>query len=261
MASKGNTPRLSVLMPAYNEADTIYQNIREVETALKRARLDYEIIVIDDGSHDTTQRETRRRATENRRVKSVRLARNAGKGQALQAGFRACRGELVVFLDADLDLPPAQVADYVKLMEEEDADLVIGAKMHPDSQLQYPLHRRIVSRCYSLIILLLFTLPLRDTQTGLKLFRRRVLVRVFPVMMVKRYAFDLELLVLAHYLRYRIIEAPVEIVSRRPMGRIRLRDYYVTGNDTLAVFYRLWIRRYYQKRLGKRMTGRKGKPN
>ena len=239
-------------MPAYNEEGHIYDNVREVEKALAKARLDFEIVVVDDGSADGTYREAARRARATPRVKAVRLADNAGKGQALRAGFGAARGELVAFLDADLDLPPRQVAEYVKRLEREDADVVCAAKMHPESKLAYPAGRRFVSRIYSLIVLVLFSLPLRDTQTGLKLFRRRVLERVFPVMLVKRYAFDLELLVLANYLHYRILEAPVEVVSRRPMGRIKLRDFYVTGNDTLAIFYRLRIRKYYQKRLGGR---------
>ncbi len=244
--------KLSVLVPAYNEAGNIYRNIREIERALKTGGLDYELIVVDDGSGDDTYREIRRRVKETPRVKGLRLNCNVGKGQALRAAFKLSRGELVAFLDADLDLPPDQLVDYVKIMEREDAEVVSGAKMHPESKLEYPLGRSIVSRCYSLIVLMFFSLPLRDTQTGLKLFRRRVLARIFPVMMVKRYAFDLELLVLAHYLRYRIIEAPVRIVSRRPMGRIKLHDYYVTGNDTLAVFYRLRIKRYYQRKLGGR---------
>lgn len=239
-------------MPAYNEEERIYENIREVEQALRQGGLDYEIVIVDDGSEDNTYREVARRAKENKRVKALRMEKNAGKGQALRTAFAACGGELVAFLDADLDLPPRQVVDYVKLMRGQDADLVSGAKMHPRSKLVYPLGRRIVSRIYSFVVFVLFSLPIRDTQTGIKLFRRRVLERVFPLMLVKRYAFDLELLVLANYLRYRIVEAPVQVISRRPMGRIKLRDYYVTGNDTLAIFYRLRVRKYYQKKLGNR---------
>ena len=246
------SPALSVIMPAYNEGERIHANLREVEKRLAAQKLDFEIVVVDDGSADNTFAECRRRAKQSKRVRAVRLKQNAGKGQALRRGFAVSRGELVAFLDADLDLPPQQLGDYIRRMERYDAELVIGAKMHPESKLVYPLHRRLVSRVYFFLVMLLFALPLRDTQTGIKLFRRRVLERVFPAMMVKRYAFDLELLVLANYLGYRIIQAPVQLVSRRPMGRIKWRDYYVTGNDTLAVFYRLRIKRYYQKKLGVR---------
>jgi len=93
----------------------------------------------------------------------------------------------------------------------------------------------------------LFGLPLRDTQTGLKVYEFKVLEKVFPKVLCKRYAYDLELLVNANHLGYKVVEAPVVLNFRRPKkwGRIGFNDLYLTGIDTLAIFYRMHILRYY----------------
>jgi len=92
---------------------------------------------------------------------------------------------------------------------------------------------------------LLFQLPLRDTQTGLKLFRREVLKKVFPKVLVKRYAFDLELLVLAHHCGFSIAESPVIVEYRGKFGHIGLRSVFNIWWDTMAIFYRLHLKMHY----------------
>lgn len=132
-------------------------------------------------------------------------------------------------------------------MNKEKADVVIGSKKHPESELDYPRQRKFISNIYFLLIKILFSLPIKDTQTGLKLFKHEVLKRVFPKVLVKRYAFDLELLVNIHHSGYKIVEAPVTLNYQRRMGRIRLKDLYHTGMDTLAIFYRMHILRHYDR--------------
>jgi hypothetical protein len=97
------------------------------------------------------------------------------------------------------------------------------------------------------LVRLLFNLPCHDTQTGLKLFRKEVVERVFPRILVKQFAFDLEVLVNAHRLGYRIAEAPIVLSSKRRFGRIGLRAIFTTFWDTLAVFYRMHILKYYDR--------------
>jgi hypothetical protein len=93
----------------------------------------------------------------------------------------------------------------------------------------------------------MFGLPVRDTQTGIKLFKTEVLRRVFPRVLVKRFAFDIEVLANAHRLGYRIVEAPVTLHFQRPFGRISLNDVYCIYKDTCAIYYRMYILRYYDK--------------
>lgn len=242
---------ISVLMPAYNESGHIYGNIRETWRVLSRTKCSFEIVVVDDGSTDSTFEEARRAARDLDNgpgaVKVVRYGLNSGKGGALKEGFRSVTGDYVVFLDSDLDLHPSQLHGLFKTMRNRRADVVIGSKHHPDSKLDYPGYRKFISRTYALILKVLFNLPLRDTQTGLKVFDYRVLERVFPRVLCKRYAYDLEILVNADRLGYRVVEAPVVLNFRRPMkfGRIGFGDLYATGMDTLAIFYRMHILRYY----------------
>lgn len=239
-----DTP-LSILMPAHNLEAVIANNIRRVHAFFTRCQVPFEILVIDDGSSDATANQIRLTAQELPTVRGLFLERNMGKGAALRAGFEQCQGEFILFLDADLDLPPEQVTAFFEVMERTSADAVIGSKRHPHSRLHYPLLRRIVSAGYSLFIKLAFGLPLRDTQTGLKLFRRAPLAFAFPRMLVKAFAFDLELLALIHHRGFSIAEAPVHLEFHSTLGGLSFHAIRSVLNDTLAVFYRLHLLRYY----------------
>ena len=112
--------------------------------------------------------------------------------------------------------------------------------------LDYPFQRRLLSTGYSLMIKALFDLSVYDTQTGLKLFRHDVLEEVFPRILSKRYAFDLEVLVNAHHRGYKVAEAPIILNFKRDrFGRIGFREIKPIAVDTAAIFYRLRILKYY----------------
>lgn len=240
-------PQVSVLMPAYNEGPRIRANIAAVNRMFKAMGRSFEVVVVDDGSGDWTFEEAKAGAKGLRHVTVKRHEVNQGKGWALKEAFRLCRGEWVVFLDSDLDIDPSQLEIFFKIQQEEAADVVIGSKRHPLSKIKYPMKRRIVSAGYFFLVKLLFQLPLRDTQTGLKLFRREVLKAVFPKVLVKRYAFDLELLVLSHHLGFKIAEAPVVVEYRGKFGHIGASSIFNVWWDTMAVFYRLKVKKYYDK--------------
>jgi cellulose synthase/poly-beta-1,6-N-acetylglucosamine synthase-like glycosyltransferase len=175
----------------------------------------------------------------------VKLDQNRGKGEALRQGFYKATGKLIFFLDADMDIPPEQIGVLLSTMELDHADVVIGSKLHPQSRVDYPIYRRIISLIYFTITRILFGLPVRDTQTGLKVFRREVLEMCMPRMLVKSFAYDLELLAMAHHFGFHVTEAPVIIEYRPKYGNIPVRVFKTTANDTLAIFYRLHILNYY----------------
>lgn len=241
--------KISVIMPAYNEGHHIYDNLRETHKALKKSHCAFEIILVDDGSKDNTYSEVRRSSTNFGNIIPVKVFHNCGKGHALKEGFQHVTGDFIIFLDADLDLHPEQVYQMFRVMRDENADVVVGSKYHKKSQLNYPVSRMIFSRIYALWLKMLFGLPLRDTQTGLKIFKYDVLAKVFPVVLCKRYAFDVELLANAHHAGYKVVESPIVLNYRRDMkwGRIGFKDMYYMGLDTLAIFYRMYILRYYAR--------------
>lgn len=234
-------------MPAFNEAEAIKKNVLETINTFKGFGKDFEIIVIDDGSTDNTWQEIKELAEKFKEVKITRNMQNYGKGRALKKGFRFTTGDYVVFLDSDIDLHPAQIETFFDIMKLDNVDIVIGSKRHPNSILNYPLERRIISNVYFFFIKIMFGLPIKDTQTGLKLFKYEVLKRIFPKIVVKAFAFDLEILANAHRLGYKIAEAPVHIDSKREFGRIGMVEIFETWIDTLAIFYRMHIIRYYDK--------------
>lgn len=237
--------RVSVIIPAYNEGAFISSSLEEIVRTFDEFGCDYEVIVIDDGSTDNTLSQTLKFSEKRQNVKVKRNMENYGKGRALKKAFRYTTGEYVVFLDADLDLHPAQVSVLFDVMKLDGADVVIGSKLHPNSIVEYPFSRKIISFIYFLIIKLLFGLPIHDTQTGIKVFKAKVLREVFPKIIVKKFAFDLELLANVQRLKYKIAEAPVVMIQRRKYGRLGLKAMWQTGWDTLAVFYRMNILKYY----------------
>lgn len=238
--------RISVIMPAYNEAGRIRDSIVRTHRQLCKMISDFEIVAVDDGSSDGTGKILEKLYLELAQLKIVKWKKNLGKGEALRQGFYQAKGDLVFFLDGDMDLPPEQMNVLLETMQNERADVVIGSKMHSDSKVDYPFYRRVVSFVYFTITKILFGLPVRDTQTGLKVFRREVLEKCMPRMLVKAFAYDLELLVIAHHFGFRIEEAPV-IVEYRPKydGYIPFETIQKTAIDTLAIFYRINILHYY----------------
>lgn len=238
--------KISVIIPAYNEAGLITESLNETLRVFNDFGCHYELIVVDDGSSDATFENALKVSRQHSNIIVKQLKTNRGKGRALKVGFRLCRGEYVVFLDADMELHPAQLQTFFDIMRLDEADVVIGSKRHPNSRLNYPAERKIVSSVYFFLIKIFFGLPIRDTQTGLKLFKHEVLKRVFPRILVKAFGYDLEILVNVHQLGYRIAEAPIVLDTQR-YGRIGMNSIWITWRDTMAIWYRAYILRYYDR--------------
>ena len=237
--------RLSVILPVFNLAAEIRGNLEKVETVLRRTGLAYELIPVDDGSSDGTAEALREWAAPEAGRRPVLLDRNGGKGNALKAGFKASRGELILLLDGDLDILPGYLPGFLETMERTHADIVIGSKRHPKSRVRYPWHRRLASAVYFGLVRMFIGMPITDTQTGMKLFRRNVLGEALDRMLVKTYAFDLELLAIAFGRGAKIAEAPVAIRFGDKFGALSPRTVRQMSLDSLAVFYRLRLLNYY----------------
>lgn len=247
--------KVSVIIPAHNEEGRISQSIAETIRTFDEFNCLYEIIIVDDGSTDKTFEEAKEIGRRHKHVSVKKNWENYGKGRAVKKGCRYAEGDYIVFLDADMDLHPGQLQTFMDIMRLDDADVVIGSKMHPNSVLDYPRDRKIMSLVYYWLVKLLFGLPVHDTQTGLKIFKSKVIRKVLPRLLVKKFAFDLELLANAHRLGFKIAEAPVVLDSKRKFDRIGLRAIFQTTWDTLAVFYRMKIMRYYDRISDRRGNG------
>lgn len=235
--------KLSVIVPAYREARRIHENLGKLLRELDLLGRTYEVIVVSDGNTDETAREAERVVSPH--IKVIEYNRNMGKGYAVRCGVANSSGELVMFIDADMELDPRYVRGFIAVMESFDCDAVVGSKRHPMSNVQYPVARRFQSVVYQLLIRALFRIRVRDTQTGLKLFRRKVLEEVVPLLAIKRFAFDLELLVVARQLGYKkVMEAPIDLAYKFDSTADLKATWHVLW-DTAAIFYRLHFLRYY----------------
>jgi len=242
--------RLSVVMPVYNLASEIADNLAKTAELFESHGVRAELVPVDDGSSDGTASELRRAAErkyEHVVVRPVICEKNGGKGAALRTGFEASTGEYVMLLDGDLDIHPKQTPWFFDQMVKKGVDIVIGSKRHRRSVVQYPWHRRIVSWVYFTLVRIFIGLPITDTQTGMKLFKRKVLGEALGRMLVKTYAFDLELLAIAHQRGAKIAEAPVVIRFGNKFGALKTNTVKTMALDSLAVFYRLRVLRYYAK--------------
>lgn len=240
--------KISIIIPAYNEASHIAANLEEIIRTFNDFGCRYEIVIVDDGSRDGTFEELKKTAKKHSHIIVKRNQRNFGKGRAIKKGVRFATGGYIVLLDADMDLHPGQIQTFFDIMRLNEADAVIGSKMHPNSKVAYPFHRRVVSTVYFLLVRFLFDLPIRDTQTGLKLFKADVLKKAFRRILVKQFAYDLEVLLNIHRMGYKITEAPVVLNSQRKWGRVGWRDITDTWRDTMAIWYRTYILRWYSRK-------------
>lgn len=238
--------KLSVIVPAYREGGHIHENLGKLLRELDLLGRTFEVIVVSDGNTDETAREAERVVSPH--IKVIEYNRNMGKGYALRCGVAHSSGELVTFIDADMELDPRYIRGFIAVMESFDCDAVVGSKRHPMSNVHYPPARRFQSLMYQLLIRTLFQIKVRDTQTGLKLFRRQVLEEVVPLLAIKRFAFDLELLVVARQLGYKkVMEAPVDL-NYKFESTADLKATWNVLLDTAAIFYRLRFVRFYARK-------------
>lgn len=231
---------LSVIMPAYNEEQCIYENLLTTCEYVSAFHPDYEILLVNDGSTDHTFEEAMRARQRNPRIKVITYHINRGKGGAIQEGIGKASGEFIGFLDADLDLSPMHLHYFLEALLDEDADIVIGSKLHKDSQLNYPWKRKVMSYGYYFLLRILFRLELKDTQTGVKLFRAEAIKPIARELKTYGYAFDIEILAKANQFGCRILEMPVQLEYKRDSEqetpRIRIGDICSMFIDTLKIF-------------------------
>jgi glycosyltransferase involved in cell wall biosynthesis len=233
--------KLSVIVPVYKAGRFICRNLEGIKESIGEYFPNNEIIAVIDGEVDNSLSE----AKKVRGIKVVGFKNNNGKGAALKCGFRHSTGDYVTFIDCDMDLHPRQLKNFIPYLAT--ADLVIGSKRHPFSKLKYPFRRRILSRGFQIYSWLVLQVNLRDTQSGLKLIKREVLEVIMPLILVKRYAFDLELCFLAQKHGFRMVEAPIRIGHQFNGSTVSFKSIMGMFLDVLAIRYRYTILKYYQK--------------
>lgn len=245
-----NINLLSVVIPAYKQGKTIVRDIDNLYSALTSLPYKFEIIVVVDGYFDDTFKNAK--GVNKNNVRVFGYEKNQGKGHAVRYGMLKAKGDVIGFIDAGMDISPTGISILLDSMLWKDADIVVGSKLHPESKrINYPVFRKILSWGYRALTHAIFGFNIRDTQVGLKFFKREVVEKVFPKLLVKTFAFDVEILAVASSFGYtKIYEGPVELnfnggssINSKTFWSIILLMLW----DTMAVFYRLRIRNFYKK--------------
>jgi dolichyl-phosphate beta-glucosyltransferase len=201
---------LSVIIPAYNEAGRLPPHLSGVLAYLRAHYPAFELIVVDDGSQDQTAAAVQAALAGEPRARLLAYVPNRGKGYAIRTGVLASRGAAVVFLDADMSTPIAEIPEALRRLEQ--ADIVIGSRDLPSSDIraQPPLYRRLASELFKWVRCLMVGLwSISDTQCGFKAYRGSVARQLFALARVDRFMFDVEILYLAERAGLRIVEMPV----------------------------------------------------
>lgn len=220
---EGDPLRLSIVVPAYDEATRIARSVAYATEFLRAQSYSGELIVVSDGSTDATARIAREIG--GGAVRVIELPANRGKGFAVRAGVRAARGAHVLFSDVDFSTPLSEVGRFLAA-HDAGCDIVIGSRALPASQVRQrqAWWRESMGRTFNRVVRAATGTALRDTQCGFKSFRRDAARDVFDRARIDRYAFDVELLWIAQRRGHRIEELPV-IWTNDPLSRVHpIRD-------------------------------------
>jgi dolichyl-phosphate beta-glucosyltransferase len=198
---------LSIVIPACNAEAHVASTLDAAQSWLEASGVPHEVIVVDDGSRDRTAELIERRG---RGVILLRNESNRGKGYAVRRGMSAARHAWALFMDADHSTHIRHLEQFAPLAGR--ADVVIGSRRVPGARIVRPQHRlrQALGRTFPYLVQLVALRDIRDTQCGFKLFRRAAAEAIFSRQRVDRFAFDVEVLLLARRLGLRIVEAPVD---------------------------------------------------
>lgn len=247
--------KISVVVPVFNEGREILSNLKLLISEVGPHFAHFEVLVVSDGSTDETNAELAK--INDPHVRTIILSKNQGKGFAVRRGFSESQGEYLLFVDGGMELHPKDIRTFLALLVLYDADIVIGSKRHPQSKVDYPWIRRVLSFSYQQIIRLLFSLDVTDTQVGMKIFRRDVISAILEDLTVDRYGFDLEMLALAQYRGYtKMLEAPIRLdyfqnhVRKNPISELFhiAKVAFSVFRDTISVYQKIRRLKKIQKK-------------
>jgi dolichol-phosphate mannosyltransferase len=234
------SPAISIIVPVFNQQNKVSFSLEKVKQVVESNFTDYELIIVNDGSTDNTLTILKSIAATDPHVRVLSYTPNRGKGYAVRYGVLQSHGEVVMFLDGDLDISPDSIKDYVERLRI--SDLVIASKRHPQSSVTIPRSRALLSRAFHLLIRVATGIPQKDTQAGFKVGNGDIMRAIFRNITVRRYAFDVELLTIADILQLKVEEMPVMMKIDR---KFRIKEIANMFVDVARISYKHRITHYY----------------
>ena len=203
--------KISLVVPAYNEEKLIVSSLKNILTYMIKNKYNFEVIVVDDGSKDKTKEKVR--SIKDKHVKLLSYKPNKGKGHAVKIGMLAAKGDLLLFLDADLSTPIEEIEKFIPLTKNY--DVVIASRALKESQIKVhqPFYRELIGKVFNKMVQLLAVWGIKDTQCGFKMFTKKAANIIFKRQRIYGWAFDVELLFIAKKYRLKIKEMPVTWIN------------------------------------------------
>jgi len=239
-------PLLSVVIPAYNEAKRLGRSLEKIQHYLETKSFASEVIAVDDGSTDAQDALLDEASRHFPSLRVIRNRRNHGKGYSVRRGVLEARGEFVLFTDADLSAPIEEADKLLAELKLHDADAAVGSRALERQLIgiHQPAFREYGGRFFNLVVRLATGLKVRDTQCGLKLFRRATTRRAFELLRADGFGFDPELLFLVERMGGKIVEVPVRW-DNDPATKVHvLRDSVLACRDLVALRWRAAMGKY-----------------
>lgn len=242
-------PRLSVVIPAFNEEIRILPTLERVFAFLESRKIDHEVLVVDDGSTDETAELVRRFSRDRPQLQLLNQPQNLGKGAAVKAGALEAKGEYILFSDADLSTDISEVDPFLE-SAERGADIVIGSRVLPGSKIVgwNPWYRILSGRTFNRIIRIVALPGISDTQCGFKMFSRQAALEIFPLNRISGFGFDVELLFIGRHLGFTLEELPITWNNARNSKINLMRHTFPMLADVLAVRRNSWKGKYGARR-------------
>ena len=235
---------LSIIIPAYNEAERIGNTLKAISDYLRKQPYDYEILVVNDGSNDETAESVQSLIGQISHIRLIDNKENRGKGAVVRQGMLEARGDFRLFVDADNAISMEQIENFWPWLEKG-YDVIIGSIEVPGAKIEEKAgwHRRILGKFSKYLIRILAIWEIRDTQRAFKLFPAQVAEAVFSRQTIEKWGFDIEVLVIAKKLGYKIKELPVTWIN--PAGsKVTLKSYLNTFIELLKIKWNLIVGRY-----------------
>ncbi|MFH1856949.1 MAG: glycosyltransferase [Candidatus Omnitrophota bacterium] len=240
--------KINIIIPIFKKKNEIYTAVDDAVTAVRQLTSNFKIILlIEDDTSSLALNYIGKFDIEKEKIYVVKRNPNIASSQSLLDGIAYVSEGLVLYIDPDMNLVPGQIKKLFDYFYENHADIAVASKVHSASKVKYSLPRKAGSFLYSSLIKALFRVAAADTRPELKLFKYEALKAITLLMVTKEYAFDLEILVLARKLGYKVVSAPVMVEFKANLRQIGFLPLYFALVDTLAVFYRLKVIKFYDR--------------
>lgn len=203
---------LSLIIACYNEEQLLWESVARITSILGDSVFSYELIFVDDKSSDGTRESISSLVQKNKNFRAIYHERNQGRGKTVRDGMAVARGNVVGFIDIDLEVSPVYIPSFVRMILDGKADVVTGLRVYREGLSS--LHRSILSRGYSWLVRTTLGIPLRDTETGYKFFDRKKILPIVKKTHNNGWFWDTEVMTLAYYRGLKIREEPVLFIRR-----------------------------------------------